>query len=658
MKLTTSFDPESLNLRPGCLVAVDTETALIDRGEDVAPRLACVTYCGEDYQPGILHWSEALEFLRYVYTHCHTTWANGAFDHWVAIRAFPELKEVIWRAHVERRVHDVQLRQRLIDLGTGQLDGFRVDENEKVKHSYSLAALYERYGFGQLDKSGDTYRLRYGELIEVPLVDWPQAANDYAKLDAKATRQVHCAQDQFEDLLVDGPTQAFYAFARRKMVVRGMITDAATCDLYLAEVHEEIEKARKLLLANGLLRGEVDFETGKRNPPSKVGTRDMKRARERMERVCREADLPLKKTKKDGVCLDAEATRDCGDPVLQAYSLFTSADTVIKKVTMLKEGSRGLPLQCEFVNLLENGRCSTRIPKEPLKGVQMQNLPKVGRMRNCFVARPGYALVDIDFNMHELVTVAQVQIWLGASHKLADALNAGRDVHCDVGCGLMGVPYEEMLANKKQYPYVLHRNQSKEVNFGGWGQMTARRLRMSMNKKRRPEDPIVDDHRAAAIMRAWSERWEAELYFDAISRFFPGRDRWALGCLRQFMSDRVRAYISFPDACNGAFSGLAADAAAMAYATVCYACELAPKGHPLYDCHPVLTVHDSIMLEVPLATLHVSAMAATEIYVQTAQGFTPDVKLHAEPAASLYMDKDAEPVFKNGELQLWGRQAA
>ena len=69
---------------------------------------------------------------------------------------------------------------------------------------------------------------------------------------------------------------------------------------------------------------------------------------------------------------------------------------------------------------------------------------------------------------------------------------------------------------------------------------------------------------------------------------------------------KVRAYISFPDACNGIFSGLAADAAGMAYAAVCRACELAQKGDPLYDCHPVLTVpHDSIVLEgAALTTLH------------------------------------------------------
>ena len=132
--------------------------------------------------------------------------------------------------------------------------------------------------------------------------------------------------------------------------------------------------------------------------------------------MCTEAGIPIKTTPKDGICLDAEATRDSGDPVLRAYSLYTSSATTIKKVEMLKEGSKGLPLQTEFVNLLENGRCSTRIPKLYV-GVQMQNLPKVGRMRNCFVARPGYAFVDIDYAMHELVTVAQAQIWLGGERR-------------------------------------------------------------------------------------------------------------------------------------------------------------------------------------------------------------------------------------------------
>jgi hypothetical protein len=637
------------------LYAVDTETALIGRGEDIAPRLACVTYCDDSYEPQILHWSEALDFLVYVYDECESTWANGTFDQWVLLRAFPELKHRIWRAHDEGRVHDVQLRQRLIDLGTGQLEGFRAAEDEKVKFSYSLAALYERHGFGTMDKGADTWRLRYGELIDVPLKDWPVEAEQYARKDAKGTRQVHAAQDHWQDLLEDDPRQTLFAFARRKMVHRGIITDGETCDLYLSEVHAEIEKARQTLLAHGLIRGAYDLD-GKRVPPSKVGTKDMKLARARMERVCNEAGIPIKTTPKDGICLDAEATRDSGDPVLRAYSLYTSSATTIKKVEMLKEGSKGLPLQTEFVNLLENGRCSTRIPKLYV-GVQMQNLPKVGRMRNCFVARPGYAFVDIDYAMHELVTVAQAQIWLGASRKLAEALNTGRDVHCDVGCGLMGVSYEEMLANKKKKPYSTNRDQSKEVNFGGWGVMSVKRLRASMNKKRQDGDPLVDDWRAAEIMRAWEQRWDPEEYFSAIARFFPDNDRWSLGSIRQFISNRVRAYISFPDACNGIFSGLAADAAGMAYTAVCRACELASKGDPLYDCHPVLTVHDSIVLEVPLQTLHVSASEATRIYVEVGQSYTPDVLLRAEPAASLMLDKNAEPVYVNGELRLWDKAA-
>src|SRR5437868_3426963 len=134
------------------LYAVDSETSLIDRGEDVAPRLACVTYCDDSFEPKILHHTEAEDFLAHVYGSCESTFANGAFDHYVFIRAFPRLKPLIWKAHVDRRVHDVQLRQKLTDLGMGQMNGFTDAEDQKTKFSYSLAALYERYGFGTLDK--------------------------------------------------------------------------------------------------------------------------------------------------------------------------------------------------------------------------------------------------------------------------------------------------------------------------------------------------------------------------------------------------------------------------------------------------------------------------------------------------------------------------
>jgi len=638
-------------------LAVDTETRLIGRGIDAAPELVCVSFCGEDFKPGLLHHSEAEAFLQHAFSNYIVVGANFAFDACVLLRRFPQLTFVIYQAYDEGRVLDVQNAQRLIDLGQGQLNGYRHASGEHIRYLYNLAALFARYDLGTMAKGEDTWRLRYGELINTPVHEWPESAREYAEKDALGTLQVWFKQQQFNGYLQDLPAQCRKALELQKMTVRGMITDGPTCDKFYQETVAEIERCKKELIAAGLVRPAV----GK-----KEATRNLKAAKARMRAICEELDLEPKLTAKgqelkkagapaeelwDYVCLDAEATRDSGDPLLRDYSTYTSATTILNKAETLKEGSKGLPLQTEFDVLKENGRCSSRIPKAPKIGVQMQNLPTGGLMRKCFVARSGYALVSIDFNMHELVTVSQCQIWFAGASKLAEALNQDRDVHCDVGAGLLGCTYDEILANKKvkDSKYEKARKQSKEVNFGGWGVMTPQRLMLQMNKKRKPGDEIVSERRAYEIMNAWETRWEPQSYFDAVGALFPDGNRWGLATIKQFISGRIRANCTFPDACNGFFSGLAADAASAAYYAVGRACSLGE----LRDCHLLVPIHDEILMEIPLDGLHEYAYRARDLFVGAAQQFTPDVKLSAEPAAMFAYDKNADTVKKDGELQVW-----
>lgn len=659
------------------LYGVDSETALIDRGPDMAPPLACLTYCAQDYNPGILHWSEAEDFTAYLFDECHIVGANFAYDACVLMRAFPRLVPNIFKCYRENRVRDVLLAQKLIDLGTGCLGGYRNGNGVFVEYAYSLAALYSRHGLGSLDKSEDTYRLRYGELLLTPLdigktvpADrfrdvygeawlskarqmaspepcWPNAAKSYAVDDARATLQVDAAQQQFSEFLENVHMQTRYALSRQLMSITGMITDPETCRIYLEETKAEIARCKEVLEKHGLIR-----TTG---PKSKIGTRDLAAAKARMTAVCKELGIEPKLTPKDGISLDAEATRDTGDPVLKAYSTFTSATTIINKVTLLQEGSKGLPLQSSFDMVKANGRCASRMPskKTPLIGVQLQNLPKVGKMRQCFIPPPGFALLSIDFSMHELVVISQLELWTVGKSELAKALNAGRDVHCEVAAILLNCSYEEAYTNRKHGKYALARQQSKEVNFGGYGLLSAKRLMLQMNKKRKDGDPIITIERAEEILQAWRERWKPDGYFDFCKSLFGGNE-WGMTTIKQYVSGRVRAHVDYPTVCNSFFSGLAADASQHADTEVTEKCLLAGPSDPLWEARPLLSVHDELVAKVRLDRLHAGAMQMTDIFRSTAQSYTPDVKLNAEPAAMLAYDKNAEPVWKDGELQLWG----
>ena len=174
-----------------------------------------------------------------------------------------------------------------------------------------------------------------------------------------------------------------------------------------------------------------------------------------------------------------------------------------------------------------------------------------------------------------------------------------------------------------------------------------------MNKKRKENDPIVSIERATEIMKAWEARWTPQAYFAAIEALFPEGNRWSRTTIKQFVSGRIRGCVDFQAACNTFFSGLAADASQSGDLALTEACYLADENSPLWQARPLLSVHDEVIVEVLLSRLHEAAFLATKIFLDTAQSYTPDVKLYAEPAAMLAYSKDAEMVLKDGQLQLW-----
>lgn len=626
-------------------LAVDTETAMIEQGR-LDPDLACVTYCDDTFFPGILHATEAHDFVQAALQTERIIGLNIAYDMGVLLRAYPDLKKLIFQAYRESRIIDCGLNQRLIDIANNTLDGYTNSRGIYIKHLYNLSALHERYGFGALNKSEDTWRKRYSELIPLPLQDWPEAATSYAKDDAAATLRVHRAQQQYSEFLDDSAAQARGAFALHLQSVRGMITDGRTCQEYIEETKLEILRCQKLCEAEGLIRGP--------EAKSKAGTRDMKKAKERMERVCAELGISPKLTDKKQICLDAEACRDSADPVLKAYSTYVSANTILTRAEALLHGSRGLPLQTSYNPLLNNGRTSSREPSFPLKGTNFQNVPREGRLRHCYIPRPGFLLDSIDYQMAELHTVSQCEIWFTGKSKLAEALNQKRDVHCDVGSILINRPYEEVLANRKTGIYKKARQDSKEVNFGGFGCLSPKRLTLQTNKKAKNKDERIDDERAKVIMRAWEARWEPQNYFDAVRALFPNGDGRGLATIKQFVSGRVRAHIDFPTACNTFFSGLAAEGMKAALFALAEACYTAKPSDALYGTHPVLSIHDENLLEHPIDRAVDAAWAACEIMINEFNRYVPDVHVRAKPALMEYWDKNAEDIYdETGLLAIW-----
>lgn len=615
-------------------VAWDLETELFDRGR-LAPPIICLSTCDGNLDPKLYHWRDARPVITNILTNKTMVGQNIAYDMACVCAQWPELMPLVFQAYFEGRVIDTMLNERLIHIARGCLDGFYGPNGVWLRQGYGLKDLAKRYGLGELDK--DTYRTTYAQFKEIPLSDWPEGARLYALTDAKVTYQVYAQQMFFEEFLVDATSQARAAFALHLMSVHGMVTDPIACAAFINQTQLDIERAKQLLLEHEIVRPN--------------GTRNTKAAKARMELVCGELGLDMKETATGGVSLSAEATRDTGDEVLMAYSLYTSSSTALDRAKLLREGSYGLPLQTSFQPLVETGRISSREPQAPLKGQNFQNLPKKAGLRECFIPRPGYVYCSIDLNSAELHGVAQVQLWALGRSALAAALNEKMDVHSLLGSEIEGCSYEAFLAEKKGR-FRKTREWAKAGNFTFWGGGGAKKFVAATNakiEKREDKLTLSDGYR---IKEGWERTWspESEDYFSWTKQMIGD----GLATVKQFVSGRIRANTDYCTTANTFFQGLVADAVKAALLPIAHECYVV-RSSPLFGSRPLLDLHDEIFLELREDRAHEAAFRARDIFVRTCNGsYFPDVPVSAEPALMRRWYKAADTVFDdNGRLTCW-----
>lgn len=189
--------------------AFDFETHLI--GPDVCgcgkvhgqfPPAVCMTWAMDEGTSGIVTPLEGLKILHEMLRdpECIIVGANTAFDVHVAIyqsNVFDNWFALWDKAYSEGRVRDVLVRKRLLDLAVGRFKFHRHSDGRVVRVNHDLAgAALETCGI-RLDKSADTWRLRYSELDGVPFDRWPKEALSYAIQDAEVTGMVYEAQENW-----------------------------------------------------------------------------------------------------------------------------------------------------------------------------------------------------------------------------------------------------------------------------------------------------------------------------------------------------------------------------------------------------------------------------------------------------------------------------
>jgi DNA polymerase-1 len=614
------------------VLAFDTETArMAGAGKamfELAPALVCLSV--SDGAVTTLHDPrEAVDWFLDALGDGETTLVghNVVFDLAVLVRAVFEdtdrdVTGDVFDALAAGRILDTKIRAQLLSIAYGT--------NE---FEFSLGTLVKRHlkiDLSEEKKAPWAWRLRYHELLGVPLDQWPAAARQYALDDATHTWNLFRA-------LPAAPNEKFQVCAAWWLHLagcRGIEIDAEWAYDLDGFFAREQEAAAAKLRAAGILR------------PS--GSQDKPATQAIFVAAFKALGLPPARTDKGAIACNADAMRELEEAADVGFELPAAMIDLVEYnragkfrstylEPILAAADSAAPLCASYNVLVESGRTSCRAPN-------LQNIPARAKprekskerhgseIRGCFVPRPGYVFVQADYSSLELATLAQVLNYVsGRESSMARAINLDRDLHLSLAASILGISYEAALALKKaEDPKVLETRQTAKVaNFGYPGGCGA----ATFASMARAQGVAVSVETAEQLRRAWFEAWpEVQDYFAWIGALKSGD---GLYVCKQFGPSglgstwRVRRTPSFTAAANTFFQGLAADGAKYAGWLISREAYTDPSS-PLYGGVPLLFVHDEFVVEVPEAQGAAALERLQTLMVSGMRLFTPDVKIKTE----------------------------
>jgi DNA polymerase I len=543
-------------------------------------------------------------------------WAGGSFDLLVWMRAFPSIRPVVIDALMAGRIHDVQIREKMID---------HAYKARTTQSAYNLGAIARmRCGITDIDKS-DPYRLLYGGLDGVPLEHWPEGAKAYARRDVSVLAPIFAEQEKHADLLTDEPRQVRAAFALAAMAARGMAVNrdhVRTLDRLFAEMRIEHEQA---LVRVGLARHKHKIKR-----PSPL-VKSQKKARTMIVELARETGQEYLRTDTGLAALSEEALDKLHVPEGHPLQHYRALGSMASKRTTYLDPLMTDVVRGSYDSCLQTNRTSMyqpnlqNVPQNVRQWIPADRLPQIspGYMldgspikprplgfRECLVPRPGHCFVISDWSMMELVCWAQTCLdWFGWS-KLGDALRDGRDPHEEMGSTIAGFDIRGTDERKKW------RTLAKAPNFGYPGGLGAQRFVDKYGAQVLALGEVLDIPRAKELKAMWKRQWpESVLYHKRIGRLTANGN----ATITLDRTGYTRGGMKFTEAANFTFQGLAAGVAKDAL----MACEIAHGDGQLGA--PLLFVHDEIITESPIEHALEHAALQERIMLGALARLCPDV---------------------------------
>lgn len=449
---------------PDRLIAYDTETKLVESGN--IPQLALATAYGEQSGGYFVHPADLPQFIR---QHAQAYWCchNAVFDFWVTAQALqgdPGSCRLWWDIAGGSRLVCTLLLDQLIRLADRDAEPVASD----------LAVVAEAYCGLQLQKN-DPYRVRYGELIGLSPADWPTVDPGfwyYAAKDPIATLLVAKRQFQLARQLIEphqeqllpnavrrfGPLTVYLqvqgAIALDYLTRSGVRIDLKKAGMLREEIAEKVELRQHEL--ERLMGGELFKRYGPRSAragqlqrtPSGVPRRNAKEIKQRLEQAAKKSGASIRPPRlKDGSCTDAVrywSQHQHLDPVIRTYCDYAHSAKLVQFFKNLKQDR----VHPHYRPLVRTGRTSCSNPN-------LQQLPRDSRFREMIVAPPGYWLLQIDYSVLELRTLAQICLRRYGRSTLAELFKQGVDPHRYTAALLLGQTQEqfEQLPPEEQKRY-------------------------------------------------------------------------------------------------------------------------------------------------------------------------------------------------------------
>lgn len=697
------------NNEEDCLF-VDAETEIITDG-NITPPPVCFQFFSKtwDSGPTIFLADEGLDCLESALDEGLIIGGHNIFyDFGVATKARPSLFPKVFNHFEKGLVRDTGIRQKLLDIEAGMRSQpsmvFR--RGEWTAPDYSLAGKVDQRtgkpkGKGLVwyylqkdrsaDKTGDSWRLRYGELKGLPLDQWPPEAIRYALEDVEDTGRVFYAQGP--GALVNEQEQTAAAWALQLASAHGMLTDKEDVSFLESWATESWAKVQTKMLAEGLFRVEQFSAEDKRKnrEPDTTITIEKRiakkdgggvRLEERPAKYVKNTDiiqarvkaayegmgLKVALTPSEEIKTDRDVLENSGDALLAELAEAGPVSTVLKTfLPTLKKGIE-VPITTSFNVLLETGRISSFKPnlnnlprsiwtEEQKEGLRKQYLKTENSaektyifrlltmgVRECFIPRPGFVFVSVDYDCAELRSLAQVCLWLFGKSSMAEFFqnDPHGDPHLALAANIKGITYEEALARKKELKGL--RQAQKAVNFGYPGGLGPDTMIVQARKN---YGVVMTRDEAVKAKQDWFQRWpEMREYLSYINRTVGMGQATVMQFRPGGLPHRKRGNVGYCDGANGFFQGLTSDGAKEALFRASRECYV-DCGTALFGSRIVAFLYDELFAEVPEAIAHEASERLVRVMVEGMRAWLPDIPVVASPALSRRWFKSAEAVYDN-----------